>query len=207
MNRAVEFVGALSSALLTEFVAVENPIEHQIARRVRQFRSARNMTLQEVSDLTGLSKGLLSKIENCVVSPPIATLAKLAKALGVDIGDFFDSDEVDPGTVFFPKNKRKTVNGRRSQLNYAYELLVPGRKRRDMQPMIVSTDGKNCKFVLQEHPGEQFVFMLEGAMEYVVGDKTYTVLPEDCLYFDARVPHGPKLQGTQRARYLVVFSK
>jgi transcriptional regulator with XRE-family HTH domain len=185
---------------------LENLIEHQIARRVRQFRSARNMTLQEVSDLTGLSKGLLSKIENCVVSPPIATLDKLAEALGVVIGEFFESDDLDPGTTFFPNNKRKIVHGRRSQLNYEYELLVPGRKRRDMQPMIVTADGKNCKFALQEHPGEQFVFMLEGAMEYVVGDKTYTVSPEDCLYFDARVPHGPKLQTTQRARYVVVFS-
>lgn len=184
----------------------EEVIEQHIARRIRHLRSARGMTLQEISDRTGLSKGLLSKVENCVVSPPIGTLAKLATALEVPIGEFFQTEDLDPGTVFFPKNTRKRVQGRRSQLNYEYELLVPGRKRRDMQPMIISIDGRNYKFALQEHPGEQFIFMLEGSMAYVVGDKTHTVQPGDCLYFDARMPHGPKLEKNQKARYLVVFS-
>ncbi len=48
--------------------------------------------------------------------------------------------------------------------------------------------------------------MLEGSMDYVVGDKTYEVKPGDCLYFDARIPHSPKLQENQKARYIVVFS-
>ena len=183
-----------------------NIIEHQIARSIRQLRSSRGMTLKQVSDLTGLSKGLLSKIENCIVSPPIGTLSKVAKALDVPIGQFFDMDGLDPGTVFFPKSKRKTVQGRRSYLNYEYELLVHGRGRRDMNPMIVLAHGKNYKFGLQEHPGEQFIFVLEGSMDYVVGDTTYSLKPEDCLYHDARLPHGPKLSKDEKVRYLVVHS-
>jgi transcriptional regulator with XRE-family HTH domain len=185
---------------------LQDVIEHHIARRIRRLRNAQGKTLQQISDSTGLSKGLLSKIENCIVSPPIATLAKLATALDVPIGEFFEIDDLDAGSVYFPKSKRKTVQGRRSELNYEYELLVAGRKRRDMQPMIISIDGRKSKFALQEHPGEQFIFMLQGFMEYVVGDKTYTVEPGDCLYFDARMPHGPKLQKNQKANYLVVFS-
>ena len=184
----------------------EDIIEQHISRRIRQLRSTRGMTLQQISDKTGLSKGLLSKIENCIVSPPIGTLAKLARALEVPIGEFFETSDLDPGSVFYPKSKRKRVQGRRSELNYEYELLVAGRKRRDMQPMIISIDGRNCKFAFQEHPGEQFIFMLEGSMDYVVGDKTYEVQPGDCLYFDARVPHSPKLRENQKARYIVVFS-
>lgn len=164
------------------------------------------MTLKHVSDLTGLSKGLLSKIENCIVSPPIGTLSKLANALEVPIGEFFDLDGLDPGAVFFPKTKRKTVIGRRSSLNYEYQLLVHGRRRRDMHPMLVLIDGKNYKFGLQEHPGEQFIIVLEGSMDYVIGDKSYSLTPEDCLYHDARLPHGPKLSKTQKVRYLVVHS-
>ena len=164
------------------------------------------MTLKSLSDLTGFSKGLLSKIENCNVSPPIGTLSKLAKALDVSIGEFFETDDLDAGLVYFPKSKRQLVQGRRSSLNYEYQLLVGGRKRRDMQPMIVTIDGKDYRFGLQEHPGEQFILMLEGGMEYVVGDKTYALQPEDCLYFDARIPHGPKLQKSQVARYLVVHT-
>jgi transcriptional regulator with XRE-family HTH domain len=184
----------------------EEVIEQHIARRIRQLRLARGMTLQQLSDRTGLSKGLLSKIENCIVSPPIGTLAKLAVAFEVPIGEFFETEDFDPGTVFFPKSRRKQVQGRRSELNYKYELLAPGRKRRDIQPMMISIDGKSCKFALQEHSGEQFIFMMEGEMDYVVGRDTYRVQPGDCLYFDARIPHGPKLSKNQKARYLVVFS-
>lgn len=180
--------------------------EQRLARRVRDLRQARNMTLQQISELTGLSKALISKIENCLVSPPIATLAKLAEALDVSIGEFFVSNEPDNDFVFFPRGKHKKARGRRSSLNYSYELLAPGRKHRDMQPMLVTIDGKTSKFALLEHPGEQFVYVLEGEMDYVVGDKAYHVRPGDSLYFDAKMLHGPKLEKNQKVRYIVVFS-
>lgn len=164
------------------------------------------MTLQQVSEIAGLSKGLLSKIETCHVSPPIATLAKIAEALDVSIGEFFEWSESYETLVYCPKSKRQSVRGRRTSSNYVYELLAPGRRHRDMNPTIVSIDGKTYKFSLLDHSGEQLVFMLEGEMDYVVGNQTYTMLPEDALYFDARSPHGPRLKKNQKARYLVVFS-
>jgi transcriptional regulator with XRE-family HTH domain len=184
----------------------EEIIEHKIARCIRQLRSDRGLTLKQVSDVTGLSKGLLSKIENCIVSPPIGTLCKIAGALEVPIAQFFDMDGLDAGAVFFPKSKRKTVVGRRTYLNYEYQLLVHGRGTREMNPMIVLINGKNYKFGLQEHPGEQFIFVLDGSMDYVVGDRSYSLEPEDCIYHDARLPHGPKLSHNQKVRYLVVHS-
>jgi transcriptional regulator with XRE-family HTH domain len=180
--------------------------EHRLARRIKALRAARSMTLQQVSELAGCSRGMLSKIENAIVSPSIATLAKLAEALDVTISEFFEGDE-NAGTVFFPKSSRQSSRGRRSAMNYQYELLAPGRRRRDMQPMIVALDGKTYKFALQDHRGEQFVYMLEGEMQYVVGDKTYSVGEGDSLYFDARIPHGPKIKRNQKARYVVVFSE
>jgi len=57
-----------------------------------------------------------------------------------------------------------------------------------------------------DHAGEQFIYMLDGEMDYVVGDQVFAVQAEDCLYFDARLLHGPKLKKNQKARYLVVFS-
>src|SRR6188768_2803844 len=101
---------------------MESAIEHHIARQIKQFRADRGMTLKQVGALTGLSTGLLSKIENCIVSPPIGTLSKLATALDVPIGQFFDTEDLDPGKVFFAKADRKTVHGRRSSLNYEYQL-------------------------------------------------------------------------------------
>jgi len=180
--------------------------EHRLATRIRELRQGKSMTLQQVSELAGLSKGLLSKIETCKVSPPIATLAKIANALGVNLGEFFEWSEDDNRLVYCPKSSRQSVRGRRTSSNYTYELLAPGRRHRDMQPTIVSIDGKNYKFSLLDHSGEQFIFLLDGEMDYIVGDKTFHLVPEDALYFDARAAHGPKLSKTQKARYLAVFS-
>ena len=58
--------------------------------------------------------------------------------------------------------------------------------------MIVLIDGKTYEFGLQEHPGEQFIFVVEGSMDYIVGDKKYSLGPEDCLYHGGHAPHGPR---------------
>ena len=184
----------------------EGVIEQLIARRIRQLRSDRAMTLQQLSETTGFSKGLLSKIENCVVSPPIGTLARLAEAFEVPISEFFETGESQPGAVFFPKEKRRKVHSHGSSLNYQYELLAPSAKRREMQPMMVTIDGNTSRFGLQQHGGEQFIYMLEGAMQYVVGEQSHEVGPGDVLYFDARSPHGPRLAPHQTAKYLVVHT-
>ena len=182
-------------------------IEQQIARRIRQFRTDRGMTLQQLSVATGFSKGLLSKIENCVVSPPIGTLARIAEAFDVHIGDFFESGEMNPDTVFFPRSARRKVHSHGSSLNYQYELLAPCSRRRDMQPMLVTIDGANSRFGMQQHSGEQVIFMLEGSMHYVVGERSFQVAPGDVLYFDARLPHGPKLAQHEKAKYVVVHTE
>jgi transcriptional regulator with XRE-family HTH domain len=180
----------------------------RLARRIRELRIQRGLTLQQVAESAGFSKGLLSKIETGVVSPPVATLAKLSGVLDIPIGEFFEEPpDGDEAVVFFPKATRREVRGRLSAHNYRYELLVRGRKRRDMQPMLITVDAKTYKSKLMDHAGEQFIYLLEGEMDYVVGDKVYTAKPGDCLYFDARLLHGPKLRKHQKAAYLVVFSE
>ena len=165
------------------------------------------MTLQQVASSAGFSRGLLSKIETGLVSPPIATLAKLSDVLEVPIGEFFEEPpNADDGLVFFPMKERREIQGRLSAQNYHYELLIRGRKRRDMHPMLISVNAATSKSKLLDHDGEQFVYLLEGEMDYVVGDTVYVVKPGDCLYFDAKLLHGPKLRKGQKAKYLVVFS-
>jgi transcriptional regulator with XRE-family HTH domain len=195
------------SAGQPENAGMDHIIEHQIARRVRQFRTDRGMTLQQLSLATGFSKGLLSKIENCVVSPPIGTLARVAEAFDVHISEFFETGETQPGTVYFPKSVRRKVRSHGSSLNYQYELLAPSSRRRDMQPMLVTIDGSDSRFGMQQHAGEQFIFMIDGSMHYVVGEQTFKVEPGDVLYFDARSPHGPKLAPGQTAKYVVVHTE
>ena len=69
-------------------------LEKKIADKIHEIRKNKGLTLAQLGDATGLSKGLLSRIENSQVSPPIATLSKIARGLEVPIGIFFEEDEV-----------------------------------------------------------------------------------------------------------------
>ena len=122
------------------------------------------------------------------------------------MGEFFATEELDSNVVYVPRNQHRSVSSDRRGLPYLYEVLVPRPGTRQMEPIIVSVNGRKAKSELRMHPGEQFVFVIEGGMNYVVGNREFTLGLEDCLYFDARVPHGPKPKKTQKARYLVIFT-
>jgi mannose-6-phosphate isomerase-like protein (cupin superfamily) len=98
------------------------------------------------------------------------------------------------------------MTGGKLDLPYQYEVLIPKRGVRQMQPMIISIDRKKAKFELRQHPGEQFIMMMEGEMSYVCGNREFPMKPGDCLYFGARITHGPKAKRNQKARYLVVHT-
>ena len=180
--------------------------EHQIAKRIQELRKRYRLTLQQVADKAGLSKSFLSKVERSSVSISIAALARVANALGVSLGEFFEDEETRVDVIYVPREQRRVVTGNRPALPYHYEMLLPRRGARQMQAAVISIDGARTKFELREHPGEQFLFLMEGEMEYICGGQEFTLRPGDCLYFKANIPHGPKLTAKQKVSYLVVFT-
>ena len=72
--------------------AKEEIRELRLGEKIRRLRQERRLTLQDLADLTGLSKPLLSQIENDQVTPPLATLLKIAKGLRVGLNFFFEDE-------------------------------------------------------------------------------------------------------------------
>jgi transcriptional regulator with XRE-family HTH domain len=180
--------------------------EQLIARSIRELRKSRRLTLQQVSEKAALSKSFLSKVERSNVSISIAALSRLSNALGVSIGEFFDSAEPESEVIYVPRGEGKAVTRVHSNLPYQYEVLIPRRGMRLMQPTIITIDGRKTTFELRQHPGEQFIFVLQGAMNYVCGSREFRMRPRDCLYLNAATPHGPKLKRSQSVRYLAVHT-
>ena len=180
--------------------------EQLIATSIRDLRKNRRLTLQQVALKAGLSKSFLSKVERCNVSISVAALSRLADALGVSIGEFFDAEESDSEVIYVPRGQGKAVMRVHANLPYQYEVLIPRRGMRLMQPTIITINGRKTSFELRQHPGEQFILMMEGEMTYVCGSQEFQMRPGDCLYLNARTPHGPKLKRSQSARYLAVHT-
>jgi transcriptional regulator with XRE-family HTH domain len=180
--------------------------EQLIATSIRDLRKSRRLTLEQVASKASISKSFLSKVERCNVSISIAALSRLANALDVSIGEFFDREEPDSEVIFVPRGEGKAVTRVHSNLPYQYEVLIPRRGMRLMQPTFITIDGRKTSFELRQHPGEQFILMMEGEMTYVCGSREFQMRPGDCLYLNARTPHGPKLKRSQSVRYLAVHT-
>lgn len=164
-----------------------------IGNQVRTLRNKKELTLQDLADLSGLSKPNLSQIENNLVTPPIATLLKISTALGVPIGHFFQETDQESSIVVVRKEDRYGVaKGQHiSHIGYQYEPLAYPKMDKFMEPFIVHMEEREPDaIVYNNHRGEEFLYVLEGKVEFRCGD-TIVVLEEgDSLYFDSVVPHG-----------------
>ncbi len=180
-----------------------------IGSQVRALRSRRDLTLQDLADLTGLSKPNLSQIENNLVTPPIATLLKISAALGVSIGHFFRGTDADTSMVVVRKTDRYGVakGPHITHIGYQYEPLAYPKIDKAMEPFIVHMEERAAEaIVYNNHRGQEFLYVLEGRLEFRRGDSVVLLDEGDSLYFDSVVPHGYRgIGGT--AKTLVIIYK
>jgi transcriptional regulator with XRE-family HTH domain len=171
-----------------------------IGQKIRDLRKKAGFVLQDLSDRTGLSKPLLSQIEMEIVSPPVATLLKISKALHVNISYFFlDGD---------PEEKIVLVNSRyfgRDESGYYYEALAYKKAKKYMEPFLVEFKRKRVdKLSYFSHEGEEFLYVLQGTVEFRTEDRNYVLDPGDSLYFESSIPHAYRALGNANAKALTV---
>ena len=157
---------------------------------LKVLRHARGMTLDRLAAATGLTKSYLSKIQNSRKLPPIATLSRIAQALGTGIGSFFgDILEAREGASVVRSNERLPVVRGGTAFGYDYVSLAHKRLSKSMEPFVFTFPSKIDRHVFFDHGGEEFVFILSGTVVFQVGDERWTLEEGDSIYFDAAIPH------------------
>lgn len=176
-----------------------------IAQRMKKIRTEKELTLEEVAKRAGLTKGLLSKIENTKVSPPVSTLVKIAKALGVSLSDLFSPSDAHQIKIV-RKEQRLKYNPESSPGGQGIESLVNGFHGQKIEPLIITIDDPdNYKKKFYNHPGQEFIFVLAGTMKYLYKDEEYLISEGDSLYFNAEYLHGPLPIPGQKVKYLSIL--
>lgn len=181
----------------------------QIGSKIRDLRERHRYTLQDLSAKTRLSKALLSQIENDRVIPPIATLLRLAKALNVGLSYFFQ-DEVKGETVYITRLKERIRVDRRvhhheGEVDYVYEALETKKHDKHMEPFYVEFPVLEAgEMVFTSHEGEEFVYVMEGILEFRTADRVERLYPGDCIYFDSSYGHSFRSLEDSPAKAVVV---
>jgi transcriptional regulator with XRE-family HTH domain len=185
---------------------VEGMIEEAlIGGRIRQLRHERNMTQEILAQAAGMTKGYLSKIENSRHSPPVSTLVKLAKALGVGIESIFSEEAVATDFTLLRKDERQAIALKGSSFGYSYEPLALKYPNRHMDPYIMTMPPGVEGTVEFAHKGEELLFMLEGRGEMQLGEHSIVLEEGDCVYFNSTIPHSGRSLSEGGAKYLVVL--
>jgi transcriptional regulator with XRE-family HTH domain len=183
----------------------------KLGEKVRELRLKRANTLRQVAEKTGLSIPLLSQVENNAVSPPVATLLRIAKALGVGIGHFFREEESKEKAVVVRKHERKKtfrpIHDQQRNSGYTYEALAYTKNSKHMEPFLVEFEPKERESVTYlKHRGEEFIFLFRGRLAFHYDQQEIVLEPGDSLYFESDLPHGFRsLRGNKAQAIVVVF--
>ena len=181
--------------------------ESEIGRRIKASRIHKRFTLEQLADQTGFTKGYLSRIEKSEKSPPLSTLGIIARVLGITISFLVGEGEKQTSFGIVRKGERPLVARRGAALDYSYEAVAHTFPNKKMEPFILTLPLKPKKKTIHQHEGEELLFVLEGTMKFLLGNREYILEEGDCIYFDSGIRHFGESAGRKEAKcFMVIYT-
>jgi transcriptional regulator with XRE-family HTH domain len=178
------------------------PSEVNVGRRLRELRSERGLSIRALAEKSGLNVNTLSFIENGKTSPSVSTLQQVAAALELPINAFFET-QTPPQSIVYQKA------GNRQSAVFTHGTLADlgtGFSRPGLEPFVVTlerqADSGDTPIV---HTGLEFVYCMDGCIEYEVDGQAFTMEPGDSLLFEAHLPHRWRNTGNIPSRSLLLL--
>ncbi|MCW5211231.1 helix-turn-helix domain-containing protein, partial [Clostridium perfringens] len=140
----------------------------EIGDKIRRLRVAKQLTQEELANRCELSKGFISQLENDLTSPSIATLIDILDILGTNLTEFF-SEDTNEKIAFSKDDMFETEN---EELKYNLMWLVPNAQKNDMEPIMITLEPGGQYIEEEPHEGEEFGYVLSGAIYLHLGDKS-----------------------------------
>jgi transcriptional regulator with XRE-family HTH domain len=172
----------------------------RIGARLRHAREAGRLSLADVEARTGLSKGFLSKVERDASSPSVANLVAICDALGLAMSELF----AVPRTTLIRHADRPSLEGLPKAAAVRDTLITPEYERQvTVLESVVPAGGSGGDALYTMASECEVCFVLEGEIEVVVEDETFTLGAGDALTFGAAVPHTWRSAGEARILWIL----
>ena len=170
-----------------------------IGGTLKSLRLARNLTQEDLADRCELTKGFISQVENNLTSPSIATLSDMIECLGSSLEEFFSARQQER-IVFGKDDMFEKVD--EESLRGSILWLVPSAQKNMMEPMLVRLGSGGRTAEIPAHEGEEFAYVLSGAIQLVLGNARYTISRGESFCIHPRAPHFIENRGKREARFL-----
>jgi transcriptional regulator with XRE-family HTH domain len=151
---------------------------------IRARRRQRSITLQDLSDRSGVSVGYLSQLERDNATPTLGTLAQIAQALGVGVDYFIATPRPADALTTADKRTRFSIAGS----SIAYERIGAEFPGSQMSSFILHVPA-GYRSETMRHEGEEIVFVLEGSVVQVLEGEEFRMTPGDSLHYRGNRQH------------------
>ena len=179
-----------------------------IGKRLKEIREAKNISLTELSKKSGVQLATLSRIENLKMIGTVESHINIARALGVDLTQLYKGIIKEKKSADTDTKSPKALTETFSHSDQAYyEILTSNVLSKKMMPILLKIEPKGKTNPEQNQAGaEKFIFVLEGKIEVMVGDKAYPLAKDHAFYFDASLEHYFVNQGSAPAKAICVIT-
>ena len=183
--------------------------QYQIGAKLKALRLKKNLGLVQLGEHTGLSSGLLSRIERGKLVPTLPTLVRIAMVFGVGLEHFFAEDGHRPTRAVVRKKDRLRLPSRADQDSpaYSFESLDFPVSDRKMEAFYAVFEQRTEPMQPHNHPGAEIIYVISGQLTVAFDDEDTLLEEGDAIYFDSGVSHAYRRQGRAICSAIVVISR
>ncbi|MCD8084022.1 MAG: helix-turn-helix domain-containing protein [Clostridiales bacterium] len=156
-----------------------------IGQKLKELRVLKGLTQEELADRAELSKGFISQLERNLTSPSIATLTDILQCLGTTLGDFFNEGPEEQ--IVFEKNDYFEKYD--PELKNNIRWIIPNAQKNRMEPILLTLEAGGETYPDTPHEGEEFGYVLSGAVSIHLGSRIYRAKKGESFYFTADKKH------------------
>ena len=170
-----------------------------LGKRLMKLRKEKGLALKHLANETGLKPTYISQVEKGKIIPPVAVILQLSRALEVDSSILLREEKALAGMKSDEDYRKRTEA-------YAYQTLTPEAQHKHLKAFKVFIDPKSDhEGVSYQHLGEEFIYVLKGRVEVLVGENLNTLRPGESLHFNSAVVHKLRNISSGKAELLVVL--
>lgn len=173
-----------------------------LGEKLRQLRSERNISQRDLARMANLSPNSISLIERDETSPSVATLQSLATALNIRMSYFFE-EEIPTSVLLLKAGSRPKIDNN----GVVIEGMGKTLPSQELEPFTVTLAPKAGSGGERQvvHSGHEFVYCLQGKIEYVIDGQIYQMVQGDILIFEANLPHLWRNPFDEEAKFILVL--
>lgn len=178
-----------------------------VGKRIKELRLGKGLKLVDIAIKSSVSKGLLSRIENGRTIPSLPVLFSIINALNENPTSFFEHLNYTSNSPFYmliKSNDYQPIEKEDSVGFHYYSIMSQSFKDITFSVVFLKLEPQAQRDMVTTD-GMEFIYLVEGGIDYKLGDATITMNQGDSLFFDGRVPHLKINKSTHTARILVIY--